>query len=340
MAKSRLHSQNLERSGRRALESRVLLDAAAVETAIHVLSSDSTNVQSDSQAPDLLDALGSGAQKAHSVYFIDSRVEGYEKLLGQVPSGAQVFVLDQNHDGLEQINHFLSGLDYKVEAVSIVSHGADGVISIGDSYLDSANLSSYKAQLESLGSHLAEGGDLLLYGCDVAQGDVGQHFIHQLSDITGADVAASTDLTGLHGDWDLEAQTGTIEASPWDALHQLQTDLNLDMVHVGNEAGGTGSGRYMDGSAEWVAVGEQGTGQVRVYSVNGASHPFDTITAPTGTSITWTSTFGQGVAMSGDVLAIADPNAGTYGAIAIYQHDASSDSWVYRNSIDIASITD
>ncbi len=55
----------------------------------------------------------------------------------------------------------------------------------------------------------------MLYGCDVAQGDVGQQFIEQLGVLTGADIAASTDLTGAAnkgGNWVLEAATGIIES--------------------------------------------------------------------------------------------------------------------------------
>lgn len=43
----------------------------------------------------------------------------------------------------------------------------------------------------------------------------GTAFVNQISQLTGADVAASTDLTGsnsLGGDWDLETLTGNIEA--------------------------------------------------------------------------------------------------------------------------------
>lgn len=62
---------------------------------------------------------------------------------------------------------------------------------------------------------LSETGDILLYGCNVAQGEAGARFIEQLSAYTGAEVAASTDYTGalaLGGDWVLEASTGAIEA--------------------------------------------------------------------------------------------------------------------------------
>src|SRR6185295_18755785 len=49
--------------------------------------------------------------------------------------------------------------------------------------------------------------------CDVAQGDAGRLFLQELSHLTGADVAASTDRTGsadLGGNWTLEFATGAI----------------------------------------------------------------------------------------------------------------------------------
>jgi hypothetical protein len=64
---------------------------------------------------------------------------------------------------------------------------------------------------------LAKGADLLLYGCNIADGEVGVSFVQKLAGSSGADVAASTDATGaasLGGDWTLEYTTGTLETSP------------------------------------------------------------------------------------------------------------------------------
>ncbi|MBK8386284.1 MAG: DUF4347 domain-containing protein [Candidatus Accumulibacter sp.] len=60
---------------------------------------------------------------------------------------------------------------------------------------------SYSSQLQSIGSSLTDSGDLLLYGCNVAQGDAGKLFIDSLAAaMSQADVAASNDLTGGSGD--------------------------------------------------------------------------------------------------------------------------------------------
>ena len=61
-----------------------------------------------------------------------------------------------------------------------------------------------------------ERGDVLIYGCNLAESADGAALVNSLSKITGADVAASDDLTGnsiLGGDWDLEYKTGEIESS-------------------------------------------------------------------------------------------------------------------------------
>ena len=65
-----------------------------------------------------------------------------------------------------------------------------------------------------LGQSLTANGDLLIYGCDVADGAAGLAFVDRLAELTQADVAASVDVTGsaaFHGNWTLEAQRGAIE---------------------------------------------------------------------------------------------------------------------------------
>ena len=55
---------------------------------------------------------------------------------------------------------------------------------------------------------LSTTGDISLFGCNVASGVTGQSFVNQLHQSTGADIAASDDLTGVGGDWTLEVQAG------------------------------------------------------------------------------------------------------------------------------------
>jgi hypothetical protein len=121
-------------------------------------------------------------------------------------------MLDPERDGVEQITEALAdheGLD----AVHIVSHGADGVLELGSGTLSAANLDAHARDVARWGDALALDGDLLLYGCDVARSDAGQTLVESLGKLTGADVAASNDPTGsalLGGDWVLESHVGGI----------------------------------------------------------------------------------------------------------------------------------
>ena len=149
-----------------------------------------------------------------TVVFIDPNVADWQDLVNGVEPGSLVFILDPQRDGISQITDKLAALT-DIDSVQIISHGGEGSLSLGSSVLNSANLNGYSSQLQQWGKSLTATGDILLYGCDVAQGLVGKAFVQQISQLTGADVAASDDLTGsaaLGGDWVLEYATGLIEA--------------------------------------------------------------------------------------------------------------------------------
>jgi hypothetical protein len=148
-----------------------------------------------------------------SVLFIDSKVRDYQTLLAGLGSNVEVYILNAKQGGVLQMAQVLQGRS-GLDSIQIISHGSSGALSLGSGVLSGDNLGSYADALGQMDSALSDTGDILLYGCDVAQGDDGLSFVNQLAALTGADVAASDDLTGnaaLGGDWDLEAQTGDIE---------------------------------------------------------------------------------------------------------------------------------
>jgi uncharacterized repeat protein (TIGR01451 family) len=78
-----------------------------------------------------------------------------------------------------------------------------------------ANLSENQAALQAIGNALGPNGDLLIYGCDVAEGADGTSFVDAIAAATGVTVAASSHLIGdvAAGDgWNLDVQTGAIDA--------------------------------------------------------------------------------------------------------------------------------
>jgi Ca2+-binding RTX toxin-like protein len=164
-----------------------------------------------------------------SYVFIDSRVRNYDLLLASLAPDTPVVILDPAQDGIEQIASALEGVT-DLDAIHIISHGSEGTLYLGDTVLTSDNLDHYTSELESTGAALTESGDILLYGCEVANGVTGKTFIDNLALYTGADVAASSDLTGstaLNGNWVLEATTGAIETSA-----SLSTEAQSDYSHT------------------------------------------------------------------------------------------------------------
>ena len=146
--------------------------------------------------------------------FIDARVPDIDTLLAAFPREAEVVLLNPAQDGVQQIAAVLAGQS-DIDAIHIVSHGAEGTLFLGDAVLNSSTLAQYRTELQIIGAALNQDGDILLYGCDVAGGPSGKTFIEQLAAYTRADVAASTNVTGsfrLGGDWLLEANAGSVEA--------------------------------------------------------------------------------------------------------------------------------
>ncbi|MEG4273240.1 Ig-like domain-containing protein, partial [Microcoleus sp. M2_D4] len=146
------------------------------------------------------------------IIFVDSSVQDYQSLIQGIDP-AQIVILNENFSAIDQITNALA--DQKdIEAVHIVSHGSEGSLKLGADVLNGNDLENFSAQIKQWGNALTANGDILLYGCDVAAGEVGATFVKRLSEITGADVAASTDKTGnaaLGGDWALEVNIGNIE---------------------------------------------------------------------------------------------------------------------------------
>jgi ELWxxDGT repeat protein len=151
-----------------------------------------------------------------TVLFIDRNVANYSSLLEGINSEIAVFVLDTERDGISQITEILKDNNY--QQVHIISHGAPGCLYLGNSQPSLDTLNKYRAELQSwYSTPLSKGGrgDLLIYGCQVAAGDAGEEFLKKLHQLTGANIAASSSLTGneeLGGNWNLEVKVGEVVA--------------------------------------------------------------------------------------------------------------------------------
>ncbi len=146
---------------------------------------------------------------ANQIVFIDRQLADYELLVAGVLPDIQVFLLNADRDGVEQITQVLATQD-SVDSVHIVSHGSSGKIQLGNKYLSAESIDKYSIDLQQWSQKLAPNAQLLIYGCEVGQGDIGVSLIYRLSELLGVSVAASDTKTGniAHGgDWQLNIST-------------------------------------------------------------------------------------------------------------------------------------
>ena len=165
------------------------------------------------QPASLSPAIGVAAERSEIV-FIEDNVPDLQSVLAGLRPGIEFVVLDSKADGLEQVAAHLQGRS-GIDAVHIVSHGAEGVAQLGTASLDNASIGNHAGALDAIGAALADDGDILLYGCATGAGAAGQALLQSLSTLSRADVAASTNATGaaaLGGDWLLESRVGTIDS--------------------------------------------------------------------------------------------------------------------------------
>jgi hypothetical protein len=148
--------------------------------------------------------------------FIDSSIAEYQSLISGWNPDLEIFILDSTRDELAQISDVLNNYQ-NLDGIHLFSHGNDGELKLGNTVLNQNNLNNYQNLLNRWGEALNEAGNLLIYGCNIAETAGGKNLIDLIAEITGADVAASSDRTGniaYGGDnWLLEYNTGNIETT-------------------------------------------------------------------------------------------------------------------------------
>ena len=124
-------------------------------------------------------------------------------------------LLDNQRDGIDQIGAILAGRT-DIGAVHLISHGNNGAVQLGSGTLDLQSLSDRAGEIASWSGAFTPDADILIYGCNVAGSPDGRTLVDGLAKLTGADVAASANLTGsaaVGGDWNLEYETGRIDTA-------------------------------------------------------------------------------------------------------------------------------
>ena len=149
-------------------------------------------------------------QNKKNVVFIDSAVSDYETIINSFKENTEFYLINSNEDGFKRISEILNDRN-DIDGLHIIGHGSAGEILFGNAFLNNDTITNYQSTLASIGQSLTTSGDILFYGCNVASTEQGEILIKKISEITKADIAASDDITGKSGDWDLEKKYGIIE---------------------------------------------------------------------------------------------------------------------------------
>ena len=241
-----------------ALEPRILLSATPMP---ETTDTEAVNVDFENQVTE-------SEKLVNEIIFIDSKVEEADKLIESLNRNLEVYYLNEEESGLEQINQILQDRE-GISAIHILSHGDSGLLRLGNSDINFDDLSaSQESSLISFKSVLSESADILIYGCDFGAGEKGLSSLQKLSSLTGADVAASNDDTGaekLGGDWTLEVKHGEIESqslsdtSNWQHLLALPAPGGVDANLLFWAKADNGGTAWTDQSGNGVTITTNGT---------------------------------------------------------------------------------
>jgi subtilisin-like proprotein convertase family protein len=148
---------------------------------------------------------------AGRLVIIDAGVEHVQSLVRGVLDGTTVAVLNADQDGVQQITTLLHE-SLGITSVHLVSHGSPGSLVLGNSRLG-LDMGDRHAELIQSWSRILADQPLLIYGCGVAAGAVGQAFVNQLQQLTQAHIAASTRPVGggADGNWTLDYATSLMQ---------------------------------------------------------------------------------------------------------------------------------
>ena len=172
----------------------------------------------------------------NELVIINSNIAEKETVLSQLGDGYEVLEIDPGQDAMSQIQDYLDAhSDTKYDAVHVLTHGNDQGFYLGSTKVTEAD------QMSVFNDHMADNGDFMLYGCNLASSEYGQSLVQDIADFTGCDVAASTNITGaaaLGGDWILEYNTGVIEATSISLNADWSYRLKDITVNTGADATG------------------------------------------------------------------------------------------------------
>lgn len=304
-----------------SIRSQLYGTAAAPDSSAHAL----LDAHEKSALADLLthaSALDAHHALPSQVAFIDGSLPDYQTIIKDLPAGVTAVVIDPTRDGIAQISTYLDAHP-GVGAIHLVAHGVEGNLEIGTSVLDANSIASvYKTALQSIGSHMAAGGDILIYGCNFAAGADGASVENLIAQTTGMNVAAADHIVGaasLGGSWVLDKTIGTVDVASIQAADWAHDLLTISAQDGSAQAIGTlpllanlgGQGTTDTGAPVTFFIADANGNPLATGTNFTTAHGTVKITDPATGAYTYTANAGYSGTDSFRFVAAADDGTGT-----------------------------
>ena len=192
--------------------------------------------------------LSSNNQTRTEVIFVNTSVDDYQQIVDSLTESSDdevnyvIYTLDSSQS-IDDVDQMLAN-HQQLDALHFITHGSDGLFNLGSSIVSNETLASHSDSFEQWGAALAEEGDILFYGCNLAETAEGQQLVAAIANATNADVGASDNLTGhesLNADWRLEFSVGKIDTDEsrmakilnnWEShLQSITVTVTADVVN-------------------------------------------------------------------------------------------------------------
>jgi trimeric autotransporter adhesin len=286
VAKAAVQPKRVVVSEAQALEARVLYsaDLAPLAAEANSLQTPVSAAYSQPLTPAVSTASDNQTLTPHQVFVIDLRISDAQTLIQglqaeqanarQMGENFDILTLASNEDGITKIKEYLAQ-HHNVSALHILSHGQDGMMLLGNQWLDNSVVRLRSAEFSAWGNAITPNADILLYGCDFAVGIEGREAVRTLAQLTGADVAASVDATAnasQGGNWNFEYIQGVVNSDS-KSIERAASDWRgrlASYVVTNTNNSGSGSLRNAINSANSNAGRDQITFDIAQTLVGGA----------------------------------------------------------------------
>jgi Domain of unknown function (DUF4347) len=158
----------------------------------------------------------------------DSQVADLPLLHTALLPGSIAHTIQPNQDSIDTITNLLT--ETGATKLAIIAHGQPGAIQIGNGVIDRAMLEARSGLLQEWGLD-----SIALYSCEVG---LDAEFIDRFSELTGAQIAASTSKLGA-GNWELDSGIALLGI---DRLADYSDTLTIFSGTAGNDYASTSAG--------------------------------------------------------------------------------------------------